>query len=277
MARLAAIETPLLHHRDPIIIAERVDHGRTHTARRRRARDDHGITAQLRQMARHRRAEEPRRLQFVNHEVLRRRRELIDDGVSVAIALRRFLAAGVLARPAAGIPHIGTARAGRIDHRQLALMSLVDQPADLGDRRPGLRAAGIPPALDRLQDVLARIVAREGIADIDDEKRRPLAEAPRNARRNRRPKTRPCHGRSEIYSRSAQPSLHLLRHRLDGPLLQARVTRRVFAALAIPLFLPHRVGFIVIAAHLPKARPVIRGETRSGSPISRSSINTNRG
>src|SRR5882672_7227925 len=55
-------------------------------------------------------------------------------------------------------------------------MALVDQRADIGQRDPGVLAAGIAPALDRFQDRL-RPVAAERPIDVDDDQRRPLAEA----------------------------------------------------------------------------------------------------
>src|SRR6202043_1356977 len=51
-----------------------------------------------------------------------------------------------------------------------------DQRADIGQRDPGILAAGIAPALDRFQDRL-RPVAAERPIDVDDDERRPLAEA----------------------------------------------------------------------------------------------------
>src|SRR6185503_10497667 len=77
----------------------------------------------------------------------------------------------------ARVPHVGTPDACRVDHGQLLVVRLVDQLLDVADRYPGLGAAGIPPALDGLEDRLARLVAGKRVAHVDDEKRGPLAEA----------------------------------------------------------------------------------------------------
>src|SRR5439155_220689 len=137
-------------HGDAVIIAERVQHGGAHAARRRGARHDHAVAMQLRQIAGHRGGKEARRFLLVDHQIFRPRRDLIDDVVAVAIAWRlgRLAAARILAPPAAGIPIVGAAHARGVDHGQLLLMRLVDQPLDVVNRHPALRAAGIAPALD---------------------------------------------------------------------------------------------------------------------------------
>jgi hypothetical protein len=55
-------------------------------------------------------------------------------------------------------------------------MALVDQRSDIGQRGPGILAAGIAPALDRFEDRLGTVAAERPV-DVDDEQRRPFAEA----------------------------------------------------------------------------------------------------
>src|SRR3984893_15337179 len=72
--------------------------------------------------------------------------------------------------------HSQDTEASGSDCRDAFLMALVDQRADIEQRDPGVLAAGIAPALDRFQDRL-RPVAAERPIDVDDDERRPLAEA----------------------------------------------------------------------------------------------------
>src|SRR5262249_18730669 len=74
------------------------------------------------------------------------------------------------------VPVVLATNAGGVDHRNALVVALVDEGLDEGERHPGVLAAGIAPLLDRLQDRL-RLVAAEGPVHVDDDQRRPLAEA----------------------------------------------------------------------------------------------------
>src|SRR5580700_6541802 len=179
VARLRAVEATFLGERDAVIQAEAVEHGGAHAARRGGAGDDEAVAAEQRQVARHVGAEEAGRLLLEHHDVLRLGRDRGDDLVAVEIGddgVPVLVAARILPQPGAGIPIVVAPHAGGVDDRNTFLMALVDQCADIGQRDPGILAAGIAPALDRFQDRL-RPVAAERPIDVDDDERRPLAEA----------------------------------------------------------------------------------------------------
>ena len=109
----------------------------------------------------------------------RSRRDLGDDDVAVevgAIGSRSLCHARVLPCPPAGVPVVGTPRAGRINHRQPSVARRVQQFLDCADPVPGLSAARIAPVLDRFEDRRGFISA-EKVVDVDDEQRGTLAEA----------------------------------------------------------------------------------------------------
>ncbi len=137
--------------------------------------------AEQREIARHVGAEEAGRLLLVDHDVARSRRDVGHDLVAVEVGDHGLVAdilggTVVLPRPASGVPEVAAAHAGGVDHRQTLGAGLVDQGADVGQRDPGVLAAGIAPLLDGFQDRL-RLVAAERVVDVDDEQRRALAEA----------------------------------------------------------------------------------------------------
>src|SRR5580692_7032034 len=179
VARLRAVEAAFLGQRDAVIQAEAVEHGGAHAARRGGAGDDQAVAAEQRQIARHVGAEEARRLLLEHHDVLRFGRDRGDDLVAVEIGddgMPVLVAARILPQPRAGIPIVVAAHAGGVDDRDAFVVALVDQRANVWQRDPGILAAGIAPALDRIQDRL-RPVAAERPIDVDDDERRPLAEA----------------------------------------------------------------------------------------------------
>ena len=55
-------------------------------------------------------------------------------------------------------------------------MRFFDQLFDVGERHPGILAAGGAPALDRLEDRLGSLTAERPV-DVDDQERRALAKA----------------------------------------------------------------------------------------------------
>src|SRR6185437_2506541 len=154
-------------------------HSGAHAAARRRAGDDDAVAAQEPEIAQHVGTEKSARLLLAHDDVLRRRRDLVDDVVAVAIDAghaRPLGIARILPRPAAGIPAIVAAETGGVDHRQALLMRPIDQLADIADRHPAFLAAGVAPFLDRIEDRL-RLLAAERVIDVDDEQRGLLAEA----------------------------------------------------------------------------------------------------
>src|ERR1700722_4012653 len=179
VARLRPVEAAFLGQRDAVIQAEAVEHGGADAARRGGADNDEAVAAEQGEIARHVGAEEPGRFLLEHHDVLRLRRDRGDDLVAVEIAddgVPVLIAARILPQPGAGIPIVVAAHAGGVDDRNAFLVALVDQRANVGQRDPGILAAGIAPALDRFQDRL-RPVAAERPVDVDDNERRPLAEA----------------------------------------------------------------------------------------------------
>ena len=87
-----------------------------------------------------------------------------------------LVGAVVLPAPASVVPVVVAPHAGGVDHRNALLVRLLDQRFQIGHRHPGVLAAGVAPALDRFQDRHRPLVA-ERIVHVDDEQRRPLAEA----------------------------------------------------------------------------------------------------
>src|SRR5207244_13012908 len=107
-----------------------------------------------------RRAVEHARLQLPDHDVLRLRRDLGDDGVAVEIGARGLRALGGAAglpRPGAAVPVVLALRAGAVEHGQALRTRRAEEPADRLDSVPGLLAAGVAPALDRLEDRLGPV------------------------------------------------------------------------------------------------------------------------
>src|ERR1700722_4383993 len=179
VARLRAVEATFLGQRDAVIQAEAIEHGGAHAAGRSGAGDDQAVAAEQRQIARHVGAEEAGRLLLEHHDVLRLGRDRGDDLVAVEIGddgVAILVAARILPQPGAGIPIVVAAHAGGVDDRNAFLVALVDQRANVGQRDPGILATGIAPALDRFQDRLGPVAAERPV-DVDDDKRRPLAEA----------------------------------------------------------------------------------------------------
>ena len=180
VARLRAVEAAFLRERDAIVEAEGVEHGGAHAARRGGAGDDHAVAAEQREIARHVGAEEARRLLLEDDDVLRCRRDLGDDLVAVhvggGLAGDVLAGAAVLPAPAAVVPVVLAPHAGGVDHRHALVVALLDQRLEIGHGDPRILAAGIAPALDRFEDRHRPLVA-ECVVHVDDEQRRPLAEA----------------------------------------------------------------------------------------------------
>ena len=105
-------------------------------------------------------------------------RDLVDDLVAVAPGVPDeglFLRAVVLPGPAAGVPVVGPAHPGGVDDGYPLGVGDVDQLPDARHAVPGLGAARVAPALDRLQNRLPAVAA-EAVVHVDDEQGRPLAE-----------------------------------------------------------------------------------------------------
>jgi len=99
------------------------------------------------------------------------------DGATV------FLVSRILPAPRTGIPVVLAAHARRVEHRHAFLVTFIDERADIGQRFPGVFAAGIAPTLNRFEDRL-RTVAAECPVHINNEERRPLPKpAPRTVAR----------------------------------------------------------------------------------------------
>src|SRR6185312_11990037 len=168
-------------HRDPIILHIGVEHRRADAAAGRRADDDEAVAAQHDEVAAERRGEEAARLGLGYDQVARPGRDIGHDVVAVMVAdpqrLGILAAAAVLPVGAGAIPQIGAAvLPGRIDHRHPLGARPVDQAADRLQRLPAFLAAGIPPLGDAVENRF-RPLAEEGVIDIDDEQRWPLAES----------------------------------------------------------------------------------------------------
>src|SRR5262249_16678080 len=158
---------------------EGVEHGGAYAARRGGAGDNHAVAAEQGKVARHVGAEEAGRLLLVDHDVLWRRRNRCNDLVAINVGHQRayvLAVAVILPAPGARIPVVVAAHAGGVDHRHPLVVALVDERADIGERGPGVFAAGIAPLLDRLEDRLG-LVAAECPVYVDDDERGALTEA----------------------------------------------------------------------------------------------------
>src|SRR4029077_11604407 len=151
---------------------------RTHAAGCGRPRDHDAVAAEQREIARHVGAEETGRLLFADHDVLRTGLDFSHDLVTLDIGLgaHDLAVTGIFPTPGAIVPIVLAANAGGVDDRQALGVGLVDEGLDGCHRRPAFLAAGIAPTLDRFQDRLV-LVAAEREVHVDDEQRRPLAEA----------------------------------------------------------------------------------------------------
>src|SRR5206468_3827818 len=143
-----------------------------------RPRHDHAVAAEEDEIAQQIGAEEAARLLLEDDDVVGLWRDLVDDLVAVAPGVPDeglFLRAVVLPGPAAGVPVVGPAHPGGVDDGYPLGVGDVDQPPDARHAVPGLGAARVAPALDRLQNRLPAVAA-EAVVHVDDEQGRPLAE-----------------------------------------------------------------------------------------------------
>ena len=183
MARLRAVEAALLDDRHAEVVRERIEHRGAHAAAGGGAGDDQAVGPEQHQPRQQVGAVEGAGLLLVDDQVVRARRDLGDDRVAVGLhagwahALGR---AAVLPGPGSGVPVVFAAHAGRVEDGQSLAAAGRDQRLDRGHAFPGLGAAGIAPALDRLEDRLGTIAA-EVVVDVDHQDRRTLSEALKGA------------------------------------------------------------------------------------------------
>src|SRR5439155_609032 len=136
-----------------------------------RPRHDHAVAAEEDEIAQQIGAEEAARLLLEDDDVVGLWRDLVDDLVAVAPGVPDeglFLRAVVLPGPAAGVPVVGPAHPGGVDDGYPLGVGDVDQPPDARHAVPGLGAARVAPALDRLQNRLPAVAA-EAVVHVDDE------------------------------------------------------------------------------------------------------------
>ena len=180
MRGLRTVEAAVLDHGDAVIVGESIEHGCTHTAAGGSAGHDQTVAAEKHEIRLQRRAEEAARLLLLHHDILRCGRDVRHDRVAVQIV--GLPHRGVFARtavdpePASPVPQVGPGRSRGIDHRHAFCARGVDQSLDHLDRGPRIFAAGIAPALDRVEDRLGPVAA-EKVIHVDHHERRPFAKA----------------------------------------------------------------------------------------------------
>ena len=160
----ARVGDALARHDHPVAVLERVDDGRAHAARRRRAAHDDGVGAVRGEHRLQRRAEERGGEQLLKHRLARPRRHARVDP--------RPARAG---RQRAQGGHLGEERRR---HARARLVVLDRRERDRRARRPRRveqprrrrdRGVGVAPQ--------RRVGIREALGEVDDHERRPLARA----------------------------------------------------------------------------------------------------
>src|SRR4029453_783816 len=108
------------------------------------------------------RAEETAGLLLGDDDVVRLRRDLVDDLIAAALGPGHegmLVGPGVLPGPAAGVPVVRTADARGVDDGHPLGVGDLDQLPDPRHTVPRLGAAGVAPALDRFQNRLSPVPA----------------------------------------------------------------------------------------------------------------------